>query len=368
MKRGFTLIEMLVVITIVGILIALAVPNLMKAKNTALEAQARANLATINHGLERYANDHYGYYPGYLWGGNDTSWCTIPGTARTTAFNIRQDCRISERIVPDSRLQYGATSTSWMILDPLIRYGYLREYPQNPFLPNTDAFCYVLQNDPRFGCSDFGQPSTMGNILPDPNFPSSPIGAVAAIPSQRMGMLYFAGDGYTQTADWLPGMLIYRSWSIKPQQPNCIGQPQPYQNPNFPDCESAAFGEHFLLGVYGSFYTAGRDIICDNPSNRDLRGLPCDDIAYGTIGRESGLPNKVMMDAWDPDMDGNINNDDCDEPPNGRVGDISDCDLDTFGTRGLSLGELTKTRRVVFGRPDGIQDGIILLLTSAEEK
>ncbi|MHA2610094.1 MAG: type II secretion system protein [bacterium JZ-2024 1] len=362
MKRGFTLIEMLVVITIIGILLGIAVPNFMKAKNIALEGEVRTNVLSIHHSLERYAGDHYGYFPGYIWGGNDVSWCVEPGTARTPNFSIRTDCRISGRIVSDSRPEYGIKSTSWMILDPLIRYGYLSSYPRNPFLPSTDTYCETLRNDPRFGCSDFGQPSTMGNVLPDPNFPSSPIGAIGVNPSQRMGMIYFTGDGNPQTLDWIPGMFIYRSWNSRQQTVNCPGNP-PYQNPDDPDCESIAYGEYFILAAYGSFYSSGKDILCDQ---RDTEGLNCFDVPYGTPGREWALPSKVMRDAWDPDMDGNINSDDCNG--NGITGELEDCDMNTFGSRGLSFGELSKRSRAVFGRPDGKPDGIIVVVSSQTEQ
>jgi prepilin-type N-terminal cleavage/methylation domain-containing protein len=57
---GFSLIELLVVIAIIGILAALAVPNLMAARRTANEASAIATLRTISSAQLTYLNIYGG--------------------------------------------------------------------------------------------------------------------------------------------------------------------------------------------------------------------------------------------------------------------------------------------------------------------
>ena len=61
-KRGFTLIELLVVMAIIGILVAAAVPQLVKAPIKAKEAVLREDLFTFRTCIDTYFADK-GKYP-----------------------------------------------------------------------------------------------------------------------------------------------------------------------------------------------------------------------------------------------------------------------------------------------------------------
>jgi prepilin-type N-terminal cleavage/methylation domain-containing protein len=59
--RGFTLVEMLIVIVIIGILIAVFAPSLTGTQSTARDTGRKANLQTVGAALIKYQLDQGGY-------------------------------------------------------------------------------------------------------------------------------------------------------------------------------------------------------------------------------------------------------------------------------------------------------------------
>ena len=62
-QKGFTIIELLVVIVIIGILVALALPQLFAAQARGRDTDRKNDLKNISQQLETYYNDNDGAYP-----------------------------------------------------------------------------------------------------------------------------------------------------------------------------------------------------------------------------------------------------------------------------------------------------------------
>lgn len=68
MRRGsgFTLIELMMVVAIIGLMTAIAIPNFVSSRYRAYEASLRANMHTIQISVEDFAALSEGFYPGTI--------------------------------------------------------------------------------------------------------------------------------------------------------------------------------------------------------------------------------------------------------------------------------------------------------------
>ena len=65
-KSGFTLVEIMIVVAIIALLAAIAIPNLLRAKLSSNDALAKATLRAMSTSTESFATANSGNYPGAM--------------------------------------------------------------------------------------------------------------------------------------------------------------------------------------------------------------------------------------------------------------------------------------------------------------
>jgi len=98
-RRGFTLIELMIVVVIIGILAAIAIPNFLSMQDRAKEASVRANMHTIQVAFEDFNVLTNGTYP-------------IAAASVTPAGDTLTDL-LPGAVMPDNPFTGAATPFAW---------------------------------------------------------------------------------------------------------------------------------------------------------------------------------------------------------------------------------------------------------------
>ncbi len=113
-EKAFTLVEVILVVTILGILAALVMPTFKGHIVKARESAAKDNLRVMRNQIELYKMQHEGIPPGYVGGsGAPVALLQLQFTRTTT--------------------ETGVASSSTVPSDPYIYGPYVKKLPENPY-------------------------------------------------------------------------------------------------------------------------------------------------------------------------------------------------------------------------------------------
>jgi prepilin-type N-terminal cleavage/methylation domain-containing protein len=140
-KKAFTLIELLIVVAIIAILAAIAVPNFLEAQTRAKVARVMSDMRTYATGLEAYAVD-YNKYPPYHYTGYTNPY--VPQDEFFVGGGTMSGSTPNSGWEPNGIAGY---TSVWLITTPI---AYLTSMPVDSFHPalpsdpiHTHSFVYV---------------------------------------------------------------------------------------------------------------------------------------------------------------------------------------------------------------------------------
>lgn len=131
-RRGFTLVELLVVIGIIALLIAILLPALNKARSAAKTLACSANLRSIIQGMQIYASQNNGAIPGSPWTTARLVYANLDNATVTPGINDDNLPGIIDTFdwaSPIARVMGIKFNEGPSRADRVARFEYLRDHP-----------------------------------------------------------------------------------------------------------------------------------------------------------------------------------------------------------------------------------------------
>lgn len=185
-RRGFTLVELLVIITILAILLALLLPALSSGRNAARMTRCKSNLSQIVAGAINYASDH------------DGNWFYREGLEKY----LTGDLSSRDMLIPNFLRQRGQFD------DTAIMKGYIRDGLGCPFVrdvrifdTNTNHLRRIYSYSLYFGWQLMGNERQMRRVGDTMTFEGDEFNVVAAD-------LFVHASSYVQSSHPIPGTTL----------------------------------------------------------------------------------------------------------------------------------------------------------------
>lgn len=141
-QKGFTLIEILIVVMVLGILAMIIVPQINVSTSDAKESTLSTNIMTLRNAIELYYHQHDSVYPGAV---------KIDGSASPTAAEAATafEQQLTRYTEVDGTVS--DTKTADAKYGPYLKNGAL---PTNPFNEMTTVLCDIATDDITSKTSD----------------------------------------------------------------------------------------------------------------------------------------------------------------------------------------------------------------------
>lgn len=217
MKKAFTLIELLIVVAIIAILAAIAVPNFLEAQTRAKVARVQSDQRTYSTALETYYIDNNSYPVYFSTGmkfGGQFPYANATAVANTKNYNAAIKAAASQQETPEAAIASFAvtTLTNGTAIGLTTPVSYLNTYPADAFANYKGATFGYAQGSAGFitfspgpdGTYDLDAETgnnknaceyfvTGGQALPSPFLLTGPLGNAP----KPQGFTGGAGQGFT---------------------------------------------------------------------------------------------------------------------------------------------------------------------------